>query len=92
MSDETEVSIKMWKEVTADAKSKLEKVPFTLFCYRGLKRTNPAATGPRFMDEDAGEQGMERPGKVLTDESVSSLQQAMLCASRFVQPTFGTDT
>lgn len=55
MSDETEVSIKMWKEVTDDTKRKLEKVPFTLYCYRGLKRSNKTSTGPKFMDEDSGE-------------------------------------
>ncbi|TEB26609.1 hypothetical protein FA13DRAFT_1795529 [Coprinellus micaceus] len=53
VSDETEVSIKMWKEVTDDTKRKLEKVPFTLYCYRGLKRSNKTSTGPKFMDEDS---------------------------------------
>ena len=60
MSDETEVSIKMWKEVTDDTKSKLEEVPFTLYCYRGLKRSNKASTAPRFMDEDSGEWKAQR--------------------------------
>ena len=55
MSDETEVSIKMWKEVTDDTISRLEKVPFTLYCYRGLKRSNKTSTAPIFMDEDSGQ-------------------------------------
>ena len=50
----------MWKEVTDDTKSKLEEVPFTLYCYRGLKRSNKASTAPRFMDEDSGEWKAQR--------------------------------
>ncbi|KAF6763915.1 hypothetical protein DFP72DRAFT_800828 [Ephemerocybe angulata] len=52
VSDETEVSIKMWKEVTDETKSKLEAVPFTLYCYRGGKKSGRAKP-PRFYDEDS---------------------------------------
>ncbi|KAJ2929974.1 hypothetical protein H1R20_g7094, partial [Candolleomyces eurysporus] len=49
VSDETEVSVKMWKEVGSDQKSKLENVPFTLYCYKAKRNAQP----PKFFDQDS---------------------------------------
>ena len=52
VSDDTEVSVKMWKECNLDQKSKLQNVLFTLYCYKGNKFKKEA---PAFWDEDSSE-------------------------------------
>ena len=39
----------MWKEVSSDQKSKLENVPFTLYCYKARRNAHP----PKFFDQDS---------------------------------------
>lgn len=70
MSDETEVAVNMWKEVASDQKSKLENVPFTLYCYKGKKNnTKP----PKFHDQDSGEFQRHAVSETTTADHVAQL-------------------
>lgn len=53
VSDDIEVAIRMWKEVTDETTYKLESVTFTLYCYKGSKIEGKAKP-PRFYDQDEG--------------------------------------
>lgn len=83
VSDDIEVAIRMWKEVTDETTYKLESVTFTLYCYKGSKIEGKAKP-PRFYDQD--EAGFSKLCSVQAD--LSKLPLEPLPKANGVEGTF----